>query len=205
MAALKLYGADYSVYTRIARLVLEELGLEYETIATDIFTPAAWPAGYDKIQPFGKIPALEHDGFTVYETDAIAFYLIESFDGKELLAAGPKPRARMRQVMRICDNYAYADLVWGVFVPESEGEGKADEEALAKARRDLAVLEGLADATLKADQPTLADFWLAANIAPTELVPSGKVLLGECPKISAWFNAFAKRPSMVATKGEAGR
>lgn len=205
MAHLKLYGADYSVYTRIARLVLEELKLGYDLIATDIFTPEAWPAGYAEIQPFGKIPALDHDGFQLYETDAIAFYLIESFDGKELLAAGSKPRARMRQVMRICDNYAYADLVWGVFVPESEGEGKADEEVLAKARRDLAVLEGLADESLNAGQPTLADFWLGANIAPTEMAPSGKALLRDCPKVSAWFEAFSQRPSMTATKIGAGR
>ena len=43
MADLTLYGADYSVYTRIVRLVMEELELEYETIETDIFNPGAWP------------------------------------------------------------------------------------------------------------------------------------------------------------------
>ena len=204
MSDLKLYGADYSVYTRVARLVLEELHLDYEMIETDIFTPDAWPAGYSEVNPFAKIPTLDHKGFQLYETDAIAFYLIENFDGKDLLAAGAKPRARMRQVMRICDNYLYADLIWGVFVPESEG-GSVEEEARAKAKRDLAVLEAMADEVLDARQPNLADFWLAANIAPGELAPSGKAMIADCPKISAWFEAFSARPSMIATKGEAGR
>lgn len=32
-----LYGADYSVYVRIARMALEEKGIDYELVPLDIF------------------------------------------------------------------------------------------------------------------------------------------------------------------------
>jgi glutathione S-transferase len=203
--SITLYGAGYSVYTRIARLALEELGLDHEIVEVDIFDKASLPEDYAQRQPFSKIPALDHDGFSLYETDAIAFYLVEAFDGAALTPRDAKARARMRQVMRICDNYAYNDLVWGVFVPECESEESPDADALARAKRDLGVLEGLADESLNAAAPSLADIWLAAIIAPTELAPSGREALAACPKLTAWFDAFAGRPSMAATKGEAGR
>ena len=38
-----LYGADYSVYVRIARMALEEKGIDYELVPLDIITTRASP------------------------------------------------------------------------------------------------------------------------------------------------------------------
>jgi len=37
MAKPTLYGANYSVYVRIARMALEEKGVDYELVPLDIF------------------------------------------------------------------------------------------------------------------------------------------------------------------------
>ncbi len=119
MAQVTLYGAAYSVYVRIARLVLEETGVAYELVEVDIFSKDDLPPDYRERHPFGKIPAFEHDGFRLFETDAIAAYVIDVFGGRRLVPKTPRDRARTIQIMRIMDHYAYPRLVWGVAEPSS--------------------------------------------------------------------------------------
>jgi glutathione S-transferase len=66
----KLFGADYSVYVRAARLTLYEKGVDYDLVPVDVFAVAGPPSSYLARQPFGRIPALEHDGSNLYETGA---------------------------------------------------------------------------------------------------------------------------------------
>jgi glutathione S-transferase len=137
------------VYTRIARLVLAECGVQYAFVETDIFEKAALPPGYVLHRhPFSKIPAFEHSrgagGLQLFETDAIAHYLVAAFpNGKELLPADPAARARCIQIMRVMDNYAFKALVWGVFVEECEHDrpGQLLPDEIARAREVLAALD----------------------------------------------------------------
>ena len=120
MSEVTVYGATYSVYVRIVRLVLEETRVPYELVEIDIFSKDRLPADYADRQPFGRIPAFEHAGFRLFETDAIAGYILDRFGDGGLLPEDARHRARMRQVMRIMDNYAYPWLVWGIYVEEME-------------------------------------------------------------------------------------
>ena len=52
-AKLRLFGASYSVYARIARLVLAECGQAYEMVEVDIFDTENLPSDYLARQPFG--------------------------------------------------------------------------------------------------------------------------------------------------------
>src|ERR1041385_6789127 len=99
-----LYGADYSVYVRIARMALEEKGVGYDLVPLDIFAAEGIPAWYLELHPFGRIPAFEHDGFRLFETGAIARYIDEAFPGPILMPREAKTRARVNQVMSIVDN-----------------------------------------------------------------------------------------------------
>ena len=71
MSKITLFGAAYSVYVRTARLVLAEKSLTYEFREVDVFAADGPPKEYLERQPFGRIPALEHAGFRLYETGAI--------------------------------------------------------------------------------------------------------------------------------------
>ena len=66
-----LYGADYSVYTRIARLALAEKGVGYRFEPVDIFAPGGPPAAYRARHPFARIPAFAHGEVALYEAAAI--------------------------------------------------------------------------------------------------------------------------------------
>ena len=62
MAKPVLYGADYSVYVRIARLALLEKGVAHELVPVDIFAADGVPSWYLGLHPFGRIPALRESG-----------------------------------------------------------------------------------------------------------------------------------------------
>lgn len=208
MNRITLFGASYSVYVRIVRLVLEELGIRYDLAEVDIFAKEGVPADYLDRHPFGRIPAFEHDGFRLFETDAIVSYIVERFSGDALLPSDVKERARMRQIMRVMDNYAYRALVWGIYVEETERNraGRLEPAEIERAAKCLGVLEDLsASSFLVATQPTLADLWVWPMLAYLRLAPSGEAMLHQRPKLSLWLERMQDRPSVQATRFPAER
>lgn len=111
-----LYGATYGVYVRIVRLTLLEKEVLYGLVPVDVFTLGGPPKDHLERHPFGRIPAFEHAGLTIYETSAITRYIDEAFDGPALQPVDAAYRARCNQLVSIADNYAYPNLVWGIYV-----------------------------------------------------------------------------------------
>ena len=200
MTALRLYGASYSVYTRIARLVLAECALSYDFVELDIFDKKNLPPDYLECHPFSKIPVLEQGAFRLFETDAIAQYLVALAGQERLFPTDPRARARCLQLMRIFDNYAYPKLVWGVYVEEQE-QGALSAEGRAEAQRVLAVLEDFVQApALLGERLSLADLWALPMITCFSFAPSAPGLLADCPKLQRWLAKMAQRPSVLATR-----
>jgi glutathione S-transferase len=203
-----VYGADYSVYVRIVRLVLEEKGVGYELVPVDAFAPGGPGEDYLRRHPFGRIPAFEHDGFRLYETSAIARYVDEAFDGPMLQPRDPKQRARMNQIVGIADSYLYRTLVWDVYVERvsKPARGEAPDEAriaaaLARAETGFkAVVDLMEDRQWMAGETlTLADLWLAPMIDYFRMTAEGRALMQAYPGLTLWWRHLAARPSMPAT------
>ncbi|RWK61733.1 glutathione S-transferase family protein [Mesorhizobium sp.] len=200
-----VYGADYSVYVRIVRLVLEEKGIDYELVPVDIFAADGIPGWYFDHQPFGRIPAFEHDGFRLYETGAITRYVDEAFDGPMLQPAEARSRARMNQIIGMLDAYAYRALVWDVAVERLE-KTAPDEALIANGLRQAAtVLRALtslkaAGPWLLGEQLTLADLHAAPIIGYFVKVAEGQNLLAEFANVQAWWARIAERPSFARTE-----
>jgi glutathione S-transferase len=108
--SLVLYGLRYSVYLRIARVVLAERSLSYRHVEVNPFLPSM-PPEYLKLHPFRRVPTLVHDEFVLYETGAITRYIDEQFTGPCLQPTEPRHRARMAQVISIIDCYGYGPMV----------------------------------------------------------------------------------------------
>ncbi|ESW64614.1 glutathione S-transferase [Mesorhizobium sp. LSJC268A00] len=203
MAKPVVYGADYSVYVRIVRLVLAEKGIDYDLVPVDVFAAEGTPAWYFEHHPFGRIPAVEHDGFRLFETSAIARYVDEAFDGPALQPKDARTRATMNQIIGMLDAYAYRSMVWDVAVERLEKE--APDEALVanglrQAETVLRVLTALKPPGpwLLGDQLTLADLHAASIIAYFVKVADGQKLLAAFADIQAWWDGIAKRPSLAA-------
>ncbi len=198
--SLVLHGYRYSVYVRIARLALAEKGVTYDRIEVNPFAPDV-PASYLALHPFGRVPTLVHDGFTLYETGAITRYIDRAFPGPLLQPADPQALARMDQVIGIVDAYAYWPLVRQVFShrvfrPRSGQPGDEAEIArgLQASAKELSALEGLVG-----DGVTLADLHLGAMIAYFVEAPEGRQALQQHPRLAAWWARLSARPSFAAT------
>jgi len=200
-----LYGADYSVYVRIARMALEEKGVDYELVPLDIFAAEGIPAWYVEHHPFGRIPAFEHDGFRLFETNAITRYVDEAFDGPALQPADARGRARMGQIIGMLDAYGYRSMVWEVAVERLE-KAEPDESLIAagleQAQTVLKVLTSLKakGPWLLGDQLTLADLHAAPILAYFVKVAEGRDLLARFADIRDWYARVAERPSFVRTE-----
>ena len=207
MADPILYGAASSVYVRAARLALAEKGVAYRLVEVDVFASGGPPAAHLVRQPFGRIPAFEHEGFRLYETGAITRYVDEAFDGPALQPATPQARAQMNQVISIQDNYVYPDLVWGIYVERAEApqQGRADEARIArllpKAETCLSALEAIMGEGrwLAGPDLTLADLHAAPMFDLFLRTPEGAEIMGRHERLAAWWTAMRSRPSMAAT------
>ena len=205
MANPTLYGADYSVYVRIARMALEEKGVGYELVPLDIFAAEGIPAWYLELHPFGRIPALEHDGFRLFETGAITRYVDEAFDGPALQPADARARARMSQIAGMLDAYGYRAMVWDVAVERLE-KMPPDEALIAGGlRRAETVFKVLTSLKAKGpwllgDQLTLADLHAAPIIAYFLKVAEGRDLLARFAEVRDWYARIADRASFARTE-----
>jgi len=204
---LVLHGYHYSVYVRIARLVLAEKGVTYDRVEVNPFSPDV-PAAYLALHPFGRVPTLVHDGFALYETGAISRYIDRAFAGPSLQPRDPRVLARMDQIISVVDSYAYWPLVRQVFSHRvfrpSLGQPADDAEValdLAGAAKVLTALEELAtaDSFLVGPALSLADLHLGAMAAYFTAAAEGAAALGRHRKLAGWWTRLQQRPSIAAT------
>lgn len=143
-----LHGPAFSTYVRSVRITLAEKGVEYELREFNFLE--GWPDGYEKLHPFMKVPAFEHDGLTLYETLAIMVYVNAAFDGPALLPDQPAMLAKTLQAINVVDNYAYDALITRTFIPRAVAPmlgGTTDESTIENAKGDceraISVLNGM--------------------------------------------------------------
>lgn len=205
---VELYGYQFSVYSWIARLALEEKGVAYRRIEVNPFARDV-PESYLALQPFKRVPALVHDDFQIYETGAITRYVDEAFPGPGLQPTDPRDRARCSQFLSIVDSYVYWPMVRQVFshrVFRPRLGRPADvteiQKGLEAAPKVLAALERLvADSEyLCGDAISLADIHLAPMIGYFAMAEEGEALLKTQRKLSHWWSTMSARTAYRATR-----
>lgn len=93
---LTLYHWWGSTCSRKARLCLHEKGVDWESRHIDLHEFENWDDWYVKIHPKGVVPALDHDGRIVIESNVLIEYLDDVFPDPPLRPADPVERAHMR-------------------------------------------------------------------------------------------------------------
>jgi glutathione S-transferase len=213
MAKPVVYGPAYSTYTRTVRLALEEKGIDYDLIEVDLLAGAAKASEHLARHPFGKVPTFEHDGFELYETDAIIRYVDAAFPGPDLEPADVKSRARMAQAINVIGGYAYPCMIGQIFIQRAVMPmmGNTPDEAaiaaaLPQARTSVTALENLLDgnACLAGDRLSLADLLLIPVYDYVAQTPEGEKLLAEAPNLRRWWDRVRTRESVTRTRPSLG-
>lgn len=208
-----VHGPSYSTYVRTTRLALEEKGVPYDLVEVAMLQGEHQEPAFLARNPFGKVPAFEHDGFQLYETSAITRYVDRAFPGPALQPMDPKHLARMDQIVGIVDSFAYGSiigkLVWQRMVTPMLG-GTADDaivaEAIPHVRKAMAEFGRLMGPGPWFAGPaiSLADLYLAPIFAYLAGTPEGPALIAAEPGLAGWWDAMSARPSLAATEPQFG-
>lgn len=202
-----VYGPAGSTYVWSARLALAEKGVAHELVEVGFGEFAKEP--HLSRHPFGKVPGFEHDGFALYETQAILRYIDEGFPVSPLQPTDLHQFARMNQVMGIIDAYAYPSIIGGIVINRMLAPRLSlpvDEAAVAAAvpRARLCLSE---IARLMGDQPylagervSLADLMLIPILSYFGRVPEGEAPIADNPTLRPWMRRIEERQSFQVTK-----
>ncbi len=200
---LKLFGSPVSTCTRKVLMTLNETNTPFDFVVVDFAKGEHKQAANLARQPFGQVPALDDDGFKMYESRAMARY-IDAKAGSPLTPKDLQGRARMEQWISIeTENFAPHAMKFiyhSVFKREQPAEvltkaGAALDVAYATMERQLAETPYLAGPTF-----SIADYCYAPYLEYLALSPAaGK--LDEHPHVKKWWAAVRERPTWRKTIG----
>jgi glutathione S-transferase len=165
---MRLYDHPASGNCMKARVLLRQLGVQYETVIVDLFRGETRQPEHLARNPDGRVPVLEtDDGDMIPESGAILLYLAE---GTDYLPDDRLARARVHQWLFFEQNQVEAGLAVARFMALT-GRDKQHPEVFAnrqaQGRRALKSLaRGLADARpfIASDGYTVADIALHAYV-----------------------------------------
>lgn len=205
---MKVYGHPMSTCTRKVLATIAEKGHEAELVMVDIMKGEHKVPSYLAKQPFGVIPVLEDDGFSVYESRAIIRYLDERLEGPALTPKDIKDRARMEQYISIEQSYfspAAMKVIWNLLFKKMMGQ-EADMAVVEQGRTEVARTFDIIDRELATREFLACDALSLADItwAPYMhyLGASGEsALVKERPHVAAWWKRVSGRSSWVKVAG----
>ncbi|MEM8813645.1 MAG: glutathione S-transferase family protein [Pseudomonadota bacterium] len=210
MSELVVYGAVYSVYSRVVRIALREKNLTHRWEETDIFDEGVRSVHRSR-HPFGRIPFLQHADRTIIETSAILRYLDALHPAHRLFDADPAGVARSEPVIGVINAYAYPALVWQVYVPWSKNDartlsaggdgGRPNADMAAEVSRCLAFLDQALDGhgSFSGRPLGAADAFVYPVLAYFGCVPWGAAQIANYPNLAAWRRRMADRDSIRTT------
>ena len=210
MSQFIVHSIPGSPYGRAVLATLVEKGVCHRVVPVLPGTMRVEP--HTLRHPFGRVPVLEHDGFMLYETQAIVRYLDRVASGPALTPTDVKAAARMDQVMNVCDWYLFQGVgsvigfqrVVGprlLGLPTDEG---AVAQAMPKAHavfRELSRLLG-GNSHFAGDRLTLADLMIGPHVDFFTQTPEWAPLTADTPNLVAWLARMNERACMKQTTWE---
>src|SRR3954464_1654229 len=142
---LKIYGIPRSRAFRTLWMA-KELGLEYENVAVDMGTGETRTHEYLAVNPNGHIPAIDDDGFVLWESMAINLYLAKKHGSGSLYPARLEDEARAWQWsfwgMTEVERPVLTAMFNRAILPEDKRDAAAADEAERQLQQPLKGLDG---------------------------------------------------------------
>jgi glutathione S-transferase len=160
---IKLHYNALSTFSRRVLIALAEKQIPHELVVVDMAARQHRQQPYLSLNPYGRVPTLEEDGFVLFESTAILNYLEAIRPAPPLVPADAQGRAQVDMHMKLCDlqltRYSGTIIFPKRFLPKERWNAAAMAEAKAEIEKHLAILDKhLADKTyLVGEQFSLAD------------------------------------------------
>ena len=195
---IKLYGIPISNNVNKVRYCLNSLAVEYELIPLNPMQGETQTESFLKINPIGKIPALEDNGFAIFESNAIIKYLAAKYNSA-LYPQDLKQRAIVDEwidFVSIHIGNGITRVMFNRLMAPMLGK-EVDQNSLQTGLEFLAKYLPICDHQLAKNKYltganfTLADINLLAVIDPCELI---QVPLTSYPNLTKWRNNLKSQP-----------
>lgn len=196
---LKIYG-NKTFNAVKAVLTAEELDLDYQYVTVDLKSGEHKSPEFLKIHPLGKIPALEHDGNRVFESNNMCRYMANISD-KKLYSNDPLQAAKIDQTVdfigyhvgRWITVYFFQEIVKPFFGGDGPDKDALDEAA-GFLKEQLPYMDGLLAKN---------DFLCGSDISIADTVAFAMIMsheytsfeITEYPNIVRWYGRLKSRPS----------
>ncbi|MEO7774468.1 MAG: glutathione S-transferase family protein [Steroidobacteraceae bacterium] len=197
---LKLFFHQRSTFSRRVRIALLEKQIPFEPILIDMAVREHKSEAYLSRNPYGRVPAIDDDGFLLYESASILMYLEASQPQPPLVPVDAQGRALVDLHMRLCDlqfaRHAGTIIFPRRFLPSERWDHSAMDLARREIKLHFAILAAqLGEASyLVRDRFSLADI---AYLPILQFLPLMEIDLA--PNLAAWCERLLSRPSAKAT------
>ena len=198
---IKLYTFPASSNSRKVRMALIEKGLEFERANVDLSKREQKNPEYLKIHPFGQVPALDDEGFIVYDSTIINEYLEDEYPYPPLMPKDSEGRARARLMEDLRDSHFNPACVQ-IFRELRKPEGERDQNAIEQAKAKLTECFERIEKELEGREYLAGPFSLADIAFVPNIDTLDRLQVPVDPKyknILAWIARLKARPSFAAS------
>ena len=199
--ALKIYGIPRSRAFRTLWMA-KELGLDYENIAIDTQGGSRTP-DFLKVNPNGHIPAIDDDGFVLWESMAINLYLAKKYAAGSLYPLRLEDEARAWQWSFWGMTEVERPVLTALFHRAMLPEDKRDAALADESERQLAAPLKVLDAAVAHQPYLLGEHFTVADLNIASILSwarPARIDLSGVPKMADWFKRCAERPAARAAR-----
>ena len=198
---IKLYTFPLSTNSRKVRIALLEKGLEFERINVDLTKREQKNPDYLKIHPFGQVPALDDEGFVIYDSTVINEYLDDEYPYPALMPDDSEGRARARLMEDFRDSHFNPQFI-KIMHETRKSEAERDANIIANATAEITRCFERTENELQGREYLAGPFSLAdiAFMANLDLLDRFQIPVD--PKYrntTAWIARLKARPSFAAS------
>ncbi|CAN6326688.1 unnamed protein product [Urochloa humidicola] len=204
--AVKVYGSAVSPYVATVLVCLEEAGAAYELVPLDMAAREHKAPHHLARNPFGSIPALEDGELTLFESRAIARYVLRKYGAgaADLLREGNLEEAAMVDVWLEAEAHQYhpsiSHIVRQCVILPMIG-GARDQRVVDEHAGKLREVLGAYDARLGEGSYLAGEFASLADIAHFGFThylmrTEYAALVEERPNVRAWWERLSGRPAV---------
>ena len=193
---LKIWGRANSTNVQKVLWCCAELGLDYDRVDAGMAFGVVDEPAYKALNPNGRIPVIEDDGFVLWESNAILRYLAGKYGGGDLLPADLQKRADVDRWLDWQATTFWPALMpvfWGlVRTPEDQRDGAAIQRSVDETAAVAKILEGALDgkAYLGGDGFSVADLVLGIMAHRWYSLPIERPALAN---VEAWYEKLNER------------
>lgn len=205
MNKIKIYGVQFSTYTRSVQLVCEEKGIEYDISFEVNSTPVEFKSvNHGQYHPYKKIPMLIDGNNVLCESVAICRYLEANFAGNTLIPGDTWLATKVDQWCQLASCYINDAIIKDYIIELVFPKGKNNQVRLDVMQQTKPVaLEALAKVTdqladndyLLGDTFTLADAMLAPSLYYARHLAKEFTLVELNSPLDRYIERLEQRPS----------